>query len=69
MDPIILSIEFNELSDDSKYIISIFLVMFLILLVILIVYVLLLITTLLYNFIRIEKNTQYTRLYNNTEIN
>jgi hypothetical protein len=68
MEPITLFVQFDDLSDDTKYMISTFSVLFLICMVLMIVYVLLLITTLLYNLIKIERKTQYSRLHD-TEIN
>lgn len=67
MEPITLLIKFDELPDDTKCTIATFIVMLSILVVLLILYILLLMSTLLYNFIRIERNTQYSRLHD-TEV-
>ena len=64
MDPIILFIQFDELSDDTKSIIATFMVMSLICLIMLIIYMLLLITNLIYNLSKTEKknNLEYSYL-------
>lgn len=64
MEPVTLLIQFDDLPNDTKYVMTTFLALFSVFLVLLIVYVLLLICTLLYSFIKAEKcEIEYTRLH------